>query len=464
MAAVFKEPPPPQATCLYEAGLTSQVLLPSDPDYAGREDSYWCNDAKLGPACIFRPTSAEDVSTALKALVNAGQKFAIDMGLMNHVIVDTASETVDIGPGGRWRDVYHELHKHNYTVAGGREANVGVAGFLLGGGLAFLNSRRGFACDDVISYEIVLADGSVVTADKSHHSRLFRALKGGSNNFGIVTNFKMHMLSNNKIWGGLTITPKEFIPKSIEAMHDFTTNIKDNPDETVWTLLMHSPELPGIKDTIIATAYASMVGKEKAPAFEKFLDIPTTITQLGIKTVSEFTVEYTQSTHHHVIWFTLAFKNDKRIMAKASELHDKVVEDLKTVLPDGNFITQCVFQPLPTLFAENSVKAGGNVLGLERYKHDGIMWMATALLPTKALRDFAYPKVEAWTQEVKEFAETIPDGLIDFVYLNYADPSQAPLASYGEDNIKFMKEVSAEYDPQEVFQKLCPGGYKLIDV
>ncbi|KAG8158622.1 hypothetical protein KVR01_011744 [Diaporthe batatas] len=362
MTAVPKEPPSTStmADSLYDAGLASQVLLPSDPDYAGREDSYWCNDAKLGPACIVRPRSADEVSTALKALVSAGHQFAvrsgghmswaganniangitIDLGLINHVNVDAASETVNIGPGGRWRDVYHELHKHNYTVAGGREANVGVGGFLLGGGLAFLNSQRGFACDDIISYEVVLADGSIVTADKDHHARLFRALKGGSNNFGIVTNFRMNMLSNNKIWGGLTISPKEYISSSIDAMHNFTTKVKDNPTETVWTLLMHSPELGDIKDTVIATAYASMVGTEKAPAFKEFLDIPTTISQLGIKTVSEFTVEYTQSTHHHVIWFTCAFKNDKRIMAKASELHDILVEDLKGVVPDENFITQ----------------------------------------------------------------------------------------------------------------------------
>ena len=151
-------------------------------------------------------------------------------------------------------------------------------------------------------------------------------------------------------------------------------------------------------------------------------------------------------------------------MAKASELHDKVVEDLKAVVPDQNFITQCTFQPLPTLFAEKSVAAGGNVIGLERYGHDGILFLATALLPTKELRDYAYPKVQAWNRGVQEFAQTIPDGLSDFVYLNYADPSQSPLASYGEDNVKLMKEVAAEYDPQQVFQKLCPGGYKLIDV
>ncbi|KAK7716377.1 hypothetical protein SLS64_003531 [Diaporthe eres] len=165
-----------------------------------------------------------------------------------------------------------------------------------------------------------------------------------------------------------------------------------------------------------------------------------------------------------VIWLTSAFKNDKRIMAKASELHDKLVEELKAVVPDENFITQCTFQPMPTLFAEKSIEAGGNVIGLDRYKHDGILFLATALFRTKELRDTAYPKVQAWADGVKEFAQTIPDGLADFVYLNYADPSQSPLASYGKDNIKFMKEVAAEYDPQEVFQKLCPGGYKLSDV
>lgn len=68
------------ADSLYDAGLASQVLLPSDPDYASREDSYWCNDAKLGPACIVRPRSAEDVSTALKALVSAGHQFAVRSG------------------------------------------------------------------------------------------------------------------------------------------------------------------------------------------------------------------------------------------------------------------------------------------------------------------------------------------------------------------------------------------------
>lgn len=76
MAATASSP----AESLKAAGLASQVLLPSDADYAVREDSYWCNDAKIGPACIVRPRSAQEVATAVKALVSAGQKFAVRSG------------------------------------------------------------------------------------------------------------------------------------------------------------------------------------------------------------------------------------------------------------------------------------------------------------------------------------------------------------------------------------------------
>lgn len=180
--------------------------------------------------------------------------------MLNHVRVDTSTETAEIGPGCRWRDVYRELEKHDYTVAGGREAGVGVAGFLLGGGMAFLNSRRGLACDDIVEYQVVLSDGRIVIAskgggggDEGQHADLFRALKGGSNNFGIVTNFKMNMLSNNRIWGGLGFSSKEAIPASIDAMHDFTTAVPEHPDETAWTLTMYQPEV-NKEDIIVLTA------------------------------------------------------------------------------------------------------------------------------------------------------------------------------------------------------------------
>ena len=127
-------------------------------------------------------------------------------------------------------------------------------------------------------------------------------------------------------------------------------------------------------------------------------------------------------------------------------------------------MTQCLFQPLPTLYGQNSLAAGGNVMGVERQPHNGVLFLATAMLKTAAQEALAYPKVKAWVESVRDFAQGIDGGLLEWRYLNYADKSQDPLASYGETNIKFLKEVAWRYDPDQVFQTLCPGGFKISAV
>ena len=135
--------------------------------------------------------------------------------------------------------------------------------------------------------------------------------------------------------------------------------------------------------------------------------------------------------------------------------------DLKGFIPDGDFITQCLFQPLPTLFGQRSSEAGGNVMGIERQEHNGLLWLAVAMVRTPEAEAFAYPKVKAWVQSVKDFAETIENGNLEWIYLNYADKSQDPIASYGVENVEKMRSVATKYDPKRVFQRLCPGGFKI---
>ncbi|KAK3367557.1 hypothetical protein B0H63DRAFT_489410 [Podospora didyma] len=481
MAAVVPTPPCPQAACLVEAGLQSQILVPTDADYASRQECYWSNSAKLQPACIVRPRSSFEVASAVKALVAANQPFAvrsgghtnwagsnnidggvtIDLGLLAITEFDAATETAIIGPGARWREVYAELHKRGRVVAGGREGNVGVAGLLLGGGNTFFTARRGFACDNVVAYEVVLADGSIVTATANTHADLFRALKGGSNNFGIVTSFRMAAIPCNKVWGGMTFFPKQIIPAAIDAIVAFTDNLRHDPDSNLVCIFTHMPDF---KDVVVATLYAQVAGVEKAPAYDKWLALPEIMNTIKMTSVSEMAFEYNIPTNYHNTWFTLSFRNDARILAKASELHDVLVAELQAFIPDGDFITQCLFQPLPTLFAENSVAAGGNVMGVEQHAHDGILFLAVVMAKTQKQEAFAYPKVKAWVQAVKEFAQGIDGGLLSWTYLNYADKSQDALASYGADNVRKLKEAAAKYDSDQVFQKLCPGGFKISDV
>jgi FAD/FMN-containing dehydrogenase len=309
MTALAPKTVPSQAECLTTAGLQSLLLVPGDADYDARQDSYWSNSAKIRPAAIVRPRSVDEVSAALKALVGAKQPFAvrsgghtnwagsnnieggvtIDLGQLNAVVFDAASETASIGPGCRWREVYAELHKHGRVVAGGREGNVGVAGLLLGGGNTFFTARRGFACDNVVGYEVVLADGRIINVDKDSHQDLFRALKGGSNNFGIVTKFTMAAIPCAKVWGGMAFLPKQVIPAAIEATTSFTDNVANDPDSNLVAMFTHMPDF---KDIVVATLYANVAGIEKPPAYEKWLALPEILNTIKMTSVSDMAFEY----------------------------------------------------------------------------------------------------------------------------------------------------------------------------
>lgn len=115
----------------------------------------------------------------------------IDLSYLNATSYDPSTNIASVQTGGRWRDVYAELQKDNVVVAGGRDGGVGVGGFLLGGGISFFQAAIGYSCDTIVNYEVVLANGSIVNANKTSNSDLFKALKGGGSNFGIVTRFDL---------------------------------------------------------------------------------------------------------------------------------------------------------------------------------------------------------------------------------------------------------------------------------
>lgn len=105
------------------------------------------------------------------------------------------------------------MAKSDLTAAGGRLGPVGVPGLLLAGGVNFYGNQVGFAADTVINYEVVLADGSIVEANKKSNPDLFWALKGGSSNFGLVTRFDMHTIKSSKVWAGTYTVSAEYVDR-----------------------------------------------------------------------------------------------------------------------------------------------------------------------------------------------------------------------------------------------------------
>jgi len=108
-------------------------------------------------------------------------------------------------------------------------APVGVPGLILGGGISHFASKRGWACDNVASFELVTASGIAINVSATSYSDLYWALRGGGNNFGIVTNFKLDAFPLGQMWGGQRVYLEDAYPAVLDAIHQFTVSgsVKD---------------------------------------------------------------------------------------------------------------------------------------------------------------------------------------------------------------------------------------------
>src|SRR5207302_345736 len=111
----------------------------------------------------------------------------IDLSHMNGVRVDRKTQTVRAGGGCVWGDVDHETAAFGLATTGGSVSHTGIAGLTLGGGFGWLGRKFGFVVDNLVSVDIVTADGRLLTASADENPDLFWAVRGGGGNFGVVT-------------------------------------------------------------------------------------------------------------------------------------------------------------------------------------------------------------------------------------------------------------------------------------
>lgn len=202
---------------------SDKTFYPKDAVYEFESQDFWSNNEILEPACVFRPTSAKHVAEAVKLMSTSRTSFGLRGGghmaiagannidggplfvMSNLTTLELAKDkkSVWVGPGLDWGQVYRYLGQHKLAVAGGRLSPVGVPGLLLAGGINFHGNQRGWAADNVLEYELVVSSGKVISVTSKSHPDLFWALKGGSNNFGIVTKFKLATFPSDQIYAGI---------------------------------------------------------------------------------------------------------------------------------------------------------------------------------------------------------------------------------------------------------------------
>ncbi len=193
------------------AGFGGRVVTPPDADY---EDVRAVYNAMITarPQVIAQCATADDVPIALDfARLNgldvavrggghsvAGASLAdgglvIDMRRLNEVAVDPEARTARVGGGAVWAEVDRATQPHGLATTGGRVSTTGVAGLTLGGGSGWLERKFGLACDNLLSVDLVTADGRRVTANEQENTELFWALHGGGGNFGVATSFTFRL-------------------------------------------------------------------------------------------------------------------------------------------------------------------------------------------------------------------------------------------------------------------------------
>ncbi|KIW84349.1 hypothetical protein Z517_03599 [Fonsecaea pedrosoi CBS 271.37] len=428
------------------------------------------------PAVQVFPEDAKDIATILQTARDQQIPFAVKAGghgvyagassIQDGILIDLSRidwvkvapdrKSVFVGAGAKWGDVYGRLDALGVSVPGGRISTVGVGGLTLGGGISFAASRFGLACDNVKSYEVVLADGNIVTATRESHPDLFWALRGAGTNFGVVTTFEFAAFEQGQIWGGVKQYLEDSEAEAIALLDQFCRN--QDPSSSSADIYA---------EAFIITAFVAPMGKfvttavlshgqprEDPPVFDGFKALPSIASSTRVRSIADLSVELNANNPHGLRSKTLALavKSDVGVLNEVMAIYKDIINPHRDTVKD--FVPAILLQPLlPRMLLADETE---NPLGISR--EDGPLFVISLLWSwtDPSDDDIVESLARAFTQRVTATA-TAQNKFHRYIYLNYAAGDQDVFASYGEENLARLVRVSEKYDPQGVFTKLRPG-------
>ncbi|ORY10764.1 hypothetical protein BCR34DRAFT_341023 [Clohesyomyces aquaticus] len=499
---------PTEFTKKLASALPHSVILPRDTTaFKQSVNAYWAQQAcEMNPSCVFRPRNVQEVCSTVAILKDEYDRrreegeeqekerpnglFAIRSGghspvsgaasIHNGVLIDLSllcdvtpaedGSIVAIGAGAKWKHVSQALDEKGLAVVGGRNSDVGVGGLTLGGGLSFFSPRFGLVCNNIISYEIVIASGSVITASESSNPQLWRALKGGSNNFGIVTRFTARSFPSTNIWSGFLYFPSSQSLKVLDAFHDFVSRANPSDPSKSYDDYAAGPiasftylQQLGIEAVAVNLAYTKLPqDPKKWPtcwSTSKFKSLWRLWSTCKVRTLTSATNELNELNPpgRRQTFATTTIKNHVGTLARTHMAYKGAIKSIRKRNVKGMSWT-LVLQPFMPSWAR---KGDSNPLGLDRGTDEPLVNISFTVNWANQ-RDDEW--VETTTREAIEQIELVAkvnETGHPYRYINYCGAWQRPFMGYGEENLQFLRNVSRLYDPDGLFQKGCAGGYKL---
>ncbi|RVX75582.1 hypothetical protein B0A52_00935 [Exophiala mesophila] len=457
----------------------SNVLRQGSSPYQTFTDSYWSvQQASVDPFCIFKPGSDADVSVAVlisrltrcpfavksgghaafagASSINGG--ITISLQRLKQITISSDKKTVAIGPGNVWHDVYGALQSSNIAVIGGRVADIGVGGLTLGGGISFFSNIYGFAADNVASFDVVTASGLKVTATPSSYKDLYWALRGGGNNFGIVTKFTLNAFSlpGHQIWGGSRVhTPDQF-----DAVISAFVNLGVNsPTDTSASQIVSFAYAQSVGMDLVAAdlVYAKPIAN--APIFNEFFALTPIVDNTHVRTLTDLTEQFSASNPNGLrqTYWTATYKLDKALVTSVKDIF---FDELNAIRNANGIVPALTLQVITQGQLNAMSKNGGNPLGLPASAGPFLL-VNLNMMWTDAADDSRILKANSNIVKRSDALAKQRNLYEDYLYMNYASQFQAVIPSYGSSNQQKLKQIATKYDPTGVYQNLQPGYFKL---
>ncbi|KAH7194934.1 hypothetical protein DER44DRAFT_849603 [Fusarium oxysporum] len=433
----------------------SEIVFPSSPGFQTVQQSYWnLFQREAAPSCFFQPTTSEHVSKAITQVVqkychfsikggghssNVGASsitggFQFDLAKLREFKVSDDKKSVTVGPGWRWGELLQQLEPLGVIAVGGRDAGVGVPGFVFG--------------------DIVLADGSLVTANQTSHPDLFKALLGGgAHNFGITTALKLELHPYDGMWGGYVLQKGDQIDHVFAAYDKFFHKLqKDQKGHMILDITRVNGSIAAVE----FIGYPEPV--ENPPLYDSIYPLSRSANTLRLANYTDLAAEMAVVTNSRGLrntYRTLTIEYDAELLREIFDTWAEITEPHAAVITaslDINVIT--------SQMRNRSSRTIKNTYGLEGATNQLIIVMFSLSWDDGAQDTTSHRLVQDLGNAVENLADQVGK-LKRFRYMNYAHIEQDVIGSFGDSNKKLLKYVARTYDPHGVFQWLQPGGFKL---
>jgi FAD/FMN-containing dehydrogenase len=279
---------------LLRAGFRGPVFRPGDEGYEtavtrGRPGEVFSGlvwNARFAgdrPALIVRPSTPADVVAAVNFAREGGWRPAvrggghnaaghstcdgdllIDLGQMRGVRVDPQRRTARVDGGATWWDVDRTTQLHGLAAVGGAIAHTGVAGLALGGGHGRLTRKYGFTADNLLSADVVTADGRLRIVDAGREPDLFWALRGGGGNFGVVTSLEFRLHPVGPVWLDMVWWPAADAPGVLRFWRDWS--LGQPPELATSSIIVAAPEGRGFPPDVVGRQFVVVTNLWHGPA------------------------------------------------------------------------------------------------------------------------------------------------------------------------------------------------------